>query len=426
MTLTWCPLSCQFEPVAEPDLPEASADDLAQVERDRADSTSTFINEEPREIRWYGENCICLIDWDDPRMLFFKPGSRHVKLDGQQVLCRFNDKYSEVLVDGVRHRIRLGYPTKEVFLDGHGYQVYFGGDPVQVVVDGRQRALSIEGPAPGVAIGRRRTDFCAGKIKMVIDGNETVPIYLDCKPQRFDVAGKPHVLRFRDGFEGMELNGHVMRTEFGGLPVPVVVGGRKHYVRLTHVPVRVKPGKMEMKGMFPNNKLPWPLPWEDREFQLPPAQGRRRDEEAYRGPPPGPLGPPGPPGPRLGPGMRGPPGRGGRHGPPGPPGPPPMWEEPPEDLPRNPASSLDVITNMMPTTVTKPPTGPSYHSENPGVALAPGGGGLDINDLLKKLATSGLIGAGKLPPGAKPNTNRREEEIKNIKEISWKSDSLKV
>ncbi|KAF0306170.1 Pre-mRNA cleavage complex 2 protein Pcf11 [Amphibalanus amphitrite] len=335
--------SPQFEPTSEPDLPEASADDLAQVERSRADSTSTFINEEAREIRWYGENCVCLLDWDDPRMLFFKPGARHISLDGQQFLCRFNEGYTDISVDGVRHRVRLGYPTKEVFLDGHGYQVFFGGDPIQVIVDGRQRALSVEGPAPGVAIGRRRTDFCAGKIKMIIDGNETVPIYLDCKPQRFDVAGKPHVLRFRDGFLRMELNG-------------------------------------------------------DRHTRGPPPRGPHG-----RGRPP--LGPPGPPGP----------------------GGPPVWEEPPDDLPRNPAPSLDVISNMMPTTVTKPPTGPSYHStENPGVALAPGAGGMDINELLKKLATSGLIGAAQLPAGGKPNANRREEEIKNIKEISWKSDSLKV
>ncbi|KAF0290075.1 Pre-mRNA cleavage complex 2 protein Pcf11 [Amphibalanus amphitrite] len=422
----------EFEPTSEPDLPEASADDLAQVERSRADSTSTFINEEAREIRWYGENCVCLLDWDDPRMLFFKPGARHISLDGQQFLCRFNEGYTDISVDGVRHRVRLGYPTKEVFLDGHGYQVFFGGDPIQVIVDGRQRALSVEGPAPGVAIGRRRTDFCAGKIKMIIDGNETVPIYLDCKPQRFDVAGKPHVLRFRDGFLRMELNGHVMRTEFGGLPVPVVVGGRKHYIRLTRVPVRVRPGRMEMKGMFPNHQAPWPLPWEDREFQLMPMAGPGRredeDEEPYRAGPPGPPGRQGPP-PR-GPPPRGPHGRGRPPlGPPGPPGPggPPVWEEPPDDLPRNPAPSLDVISNMMPTTVTKPPTGPSYHStENPGVALAPGAGGMDINELLKKLATSGLIGAAQLPAGGKPNANRREEEIKNIKEISWKSDSLKV
>ena len=61
-----------------------------------------------------------------------------------------------------------------------------------------------------------------------------------------------------------------------------------------------------------------------------------------------------------------------------------------------------------------------------GVALAPGGGGMDINELLKKLATSGLIGAGKLPPAGQQGTNKREEEIRNIKEISWKSDSLKV
>ena len=58
------------------------------------------------------------------------------------------------------------------------------------------------------------------------------------------------------------------------------------------------------------------------------------------------------------------------------------------------------------------------------MALAPGAGGLDISDLLKKLANSGLI-----PAGGKAGATqaKKEEDIKNIKEVNWKSQAdLKV
>ena len=34
----------------------------------------------------------------------------------------------------------------------------------------------------------------------LLDGNLMVPIYLDRKPQLLDIAGKPHVLQFVEGF----------------------------------------------------------------------------------------------------------------------------------------------------------------------------------------------------------------------------------
>lgn len=100
---------------------------IAACERSRRDRSSTYINEKATDVLWYGENCICLIDWDEPRTLYFKSGARTVRIDGRPVLCRFNDNYRPLVVDGVRYQVRLGAPTREVFIDGRGFPLLLAG-----------------------------------------------------------------------------------------------------------------------------------------------------------------------------------------------------------------------------------------------------------------------------------------------------------
>jgi pre-mRNA cleavage complex 2 protein Pcf11 len=45
--------------------------------------------------------------------------------------------------------------------------------------------VKLDGPPPQVKIGLvKRTDLVAGKINLVIDAKNMVPVFLDAKPQR--------------------------------------------------------------------------------------------------------------------------------------------------------------------------------------------------------------------------------------------------
>ncbi len=80
---------------------------------------------------------------------------------------------------------------------------------------------------------------------MLIDGdvNHSHIMYLDSKPQRVDIDGKPHVFRFVDNFRTLLINGHPFKAEFGRNPMVVHVNQIKHYLRLTSLPRGVQVGK---------------------------------------------------------------------------------------------------------------------------------------------------------------------------------------
>eukprot|EP00096_Caligus_rogercresseyi_P003843 TRINITY_DN1758_c0_g1_i10.p1 TRINITY_DN1758_c0_g1~~TRINITY_DN1758_c0_g1_i10.p1 ORF type:complete len:698 (+),score=329.85 TRINITY_DN1758_c0_g1_i10:464-2557(+) len=76
-----------------------------------------------------------------------------------------------------------------------------------------------------------------------------MPIFLDAKPQQFDIEGKPHVIRFVEGLKTVLINGHPYRTEFGGMPMVIFVEGIKHFVRLTVLPRGIVPGSVKIRNM---------------------------------------------------------------------------------------------------------------------------------------------------------------------------------
>ncbi|XP_033608377.1 polyadenylation and cleavage factor homolog 11-like, partial [Cryptotermes secundus] len=130
---------------------------------------------------------------DDPREICFQDGVRKVTFDDREfVLCSLNDSYKECIIYGSTHRIRLGAPTRELYVDGKWYGCSFGGPPVTVEIGGKKHIVKLEGPPPEVKIGLKRTDLVAGKIYLIIDNSKVVPVFLDAKPQRFDIENKPH------------------------------------------------------------------------------------------------------------------------------------------------------------------------------------------------------------------------------------------
>ncbi|KAG8225210.1 hypothetical protein J437_LFUL009055, partial [Ladona fulva] len=243
------------------ELPPPDRAELAAMENDRMKTIN--IDGVPREIRFYGDAAIIMMRWDDPRELCFQGGSRRVTFDGgpEGIICSFGEGPREVLVSGRPHSVRLGAPTRELCINGRWYECHFGGPPISVDLDdGRRHYVELAGPPPQVRIGtERRTDLVAGKINLIIDARDMVPIFLDAKPQCFEIEGRPHTLRFTHALRYVVINGRQFRVEFGGLPMPIIVRDRKHFIRFSALPRGVVPGYVSIAGME-GGRLPSPIP----------------------------------------------------------------------------------------------------------------------------------------------------------------------
>jgi hypothetical protein len=66
---------------------------------------------------------------------------------------------------------------------------------------------------------------------------------------RFDIEDKPHVLRFADELMTVLINGRPVNVQFGGDPIPIIVRGKKHFIRLTELPRGIRPGYVKIYSM---------------------------------------------------------------------------------------------------------------------------------------------------------------------------------
>ncbi|XP_068623228.1 pre-mRNA cleavage complex 2 protein Pcf11 isoform X2 [Battus philenor] len=219
----------------------------------------------PREIRFYGETAVIMLDWDDPREIKFLPGCRRVTFDNKDsVLLNFNESYKQVEIDDQVFDIRFGAPTRELYINGRWYECFFGGQPLGVLIDGKPRLLHLEGPLPQVDIGKtKRTDLVAGKINLIINATQMCPVYLDAKVQKILINGQFFTLRFVDALRTVLINEKPFKVEFGDLPRPIFIGKEKFFVRFSALPRNIKPGQVQiadMEGMsVPEPLKPAPL-----------------------------------------------------------------------------------------------------------------------------------------------------------------------
>ncbi|PSN35925.1 hypothetical protein C0J52_07164 [Blattella germanica] len=252
-------------PIVQDHVPRPNSDELPPADPMILDliaqDTMRTINIDgvPREIRFYGDAAVVLLAWDDPREIGFQGGTRRVIFDERDsIICTFNDTYREFLIDGNPHRIRLGAPTRELYIDDKWYEACFGGPPITIEIGGKMHSVKLEGPPPQVKIGfEKRCELVAGKINLIINARNMVPVFLDAKPQRFDIEGKPHVLRFVEALSTVLINGQPIKVEFGGLPKPIIVRGKKHFIRFTVLPRGIKPGYVTIVNME-GGRLPSP------------------------------------------------------------------------------------------------------------------------------------------------------------------------
>lgn len=216
----------------------------------------------PREIRFYGETAVIMMAFDDPKELSFQPGQRRVTFNDQETISLvFNSPYQEVFINGIPCQVRLGAPTRELYINGVFYEGIFGGPPIQVLIGNQVHSVRLHGPLPHVKISNEsRKDLVAGKVSLIVDGNDIVPIYLDAKPQRFDIGGVPYILRFVEALQTVVINGVPFKIEFGSnLPVPMYFHGEKHYLRFSALPDGIRPGYITIINME-GGRLPSPSP----------------------------------------------------------------------------------------------------------------------------------------------------------------------
>ncbi|XP_025986831.1 uncharacterized protein LOC105195218 isoform X2 [Solenopsis invicta] len=242
------------------ELPPPDSKLLAEISRDTMKSIN--IDNIPREIRYYGQIGVVFMNWDDPREIGFQDGIRRILIDDKDTItCAFNDQYKEFMYEGEVHRIKLGAPTRELYVDDRWYECYFGGMPITIELGGKKVSVKLEGPPPQVKIGTvKRTDLVVAKINLIINARNMVPVFLDAKPQIFEIEGKPHTLEFTDALQTVLLNGRPFKVEFGGLPKPIIVRDKKHFIRFSVLPRGVRAGHVKITGMRGEGPIESPPP----------------------------------------------------------------------------------------------------------------------------------------------------------------------
>ncbi|CAG9826753.1 unnamed protein product [Diabrotica balteata] len=243
---TWAPVE-EFTPPMEEMEPlfpngHVNADDVKSI---TIDSVS-------RDIRFYGETAVVFIRWDDPRELTFQnAGVRKITFnDKDSFVLNFNDDYKEVYCNGNSHIVRLGAPSREIFIDNVPYECFFGSPGIKIELDGVPTKVHLEGPPPPVNIGRvKRTDLVAGKINMFVDAIHVVPVFLDAKVQKFVLEGQTSTLKFVDALKSVLINDVPFEIEYGGLPKPLFIHGKKHFIRFSVLPRGIRPGKVKLFDM---------------------------------------------------------------------------------------------------------------------------------------------------------------------------------
>ncbi|XP_075982116.1 pcf11 cleavage and polyadenylation factor subunit isoform X2 [Anticarsia gemmatalis] len=207
----------------------------------------------PREIRFYGDTAVIMLEWDDPREIKFLPGCRRVTFDNKDsIVLNFNEGYKQVEIDDQKFDIKFGAPTRELYINGRWYECFFGGQPLGVIIDGKPRLVHLEGPMPQVDIGKvKRTDLVAGKINLIVNATQIYPVYLDAKVQKILVDGQYITIRFVDSLRTVLINEKPFKVSFGDLPKPIEVGSdkKKYFIRFSALPRNIKPGHIEIANM---------------------------------------------------------------------------------------------------------------------------------------------------------------------------------
>lgn len=296
-------------------------------------------------LRFYNETAIIFNEQGEPQDIRFSAGQCRVIIDDQfSVEMFFNDEYKTIYIDNFAHQIKFGTPTRELYIDNNFYECYFNNQTTQIVLNEKIRMVRIEGKAPEVKIGVKRNDLVLGMINIVIDAEMMIPIFLDTTVQYFEYKGRIYTLQFADFFLSVVINNDPFKVEFGGLPKNYNILGQKHFIRFTGLPDGICPGRVNLRGM--------------------------RRTYLYKNCP----------SPPLGDGIDNQ-------------GQPSAFEN--IDINQVIENDMRMDSNNGPSSIMPMPTQPNIDSGIPGIPSSSNDSpSVDINDLLKKLLATGIIGAG--------------------------------
>lgn len=214
---------------------------------------SITIDGSPKDIRFYDETGVVFVNWDDPREIsFLNDGStRRVTFNDQEpYVLGLNEPYRDVLIDGAPHKVRLGVPSREIYIDYVPYECFFGSAGIRIDLNGTSVHVQLEGPPPQAKIGDiKRTDLVAGKINLFINAKIIVPVFLDAKLQKFAIDGETNTLKLINALQTVLINDAPFDIEYGGLPKPLMINGKKHFIRFSVLPKGIKPGRIKIKDM---------------------------------------------------------------------------------------------------------------------------------------------------------------------------------
>lgn len=114
---------------------------------------TVMIDDKPREVRFFGDTAVVLLDNNDPREIAFRGPPQEVIIGKQVVRLGFREKNKDVEIDGCRYPIRFGAPTREIIINDIPYSAVFGGPPINVMLGGKQYTVRLCGPTPEVYFG---------------------------------------------------------------------------------------------------------------------------------------------------------------------------------------------------------------------------------------------------------------------------------
>lgn len=212
------------------------------------------IDQVSREIRFYDDIAIAFMNWDEPKEIGFQSGQRRVIVDDKDsIVLGFNEPSKNFLIDGKNYQIRFGSPTRELYVDGTWYECFFGDPPIGIHLDGKMRIFKIDGPPPPVKIGNLRHDLVVGKITLIIDAKDMVPVFLDSKKQFFELDGQINTIQFADYLLTVLINDEPFSVEFGGLPKSIYIKGKKRFIRFRALPNGIEPGRVFIRNMVRTN-----------------------------------------------------------------------------------------------------------------------------------------------------------------------------
>ncbi|XP_034244505.1 uncharacterized protein LOC117647097 [Thrips palmi] len=248
------------QPILPPPLPPASSYVLGKIVEDTV--KTILVDNVTKEVQFYGE--IAVIDSGEsiPREIMFRPGEASFSINGVVVRSTFDQPETKVYIGHQIFRVHFGAPTRELYVNDEAFQCQFNFPPEQIQLSSGE-VLSVQlfsEATPLVQLGSIRRDLVAGHVILTIDSLTQIRILLHAKPQRFDIDGVPHVLKFADALQTIFINDCSVDLNFGGPPLLLNVNGAKHLIQLSHLPCNIIPGEVNITSMAQTGNRPYTIP----------------------------------------------------------------------------------------------------------------------------------------------------------------------